>query len=68
MYQFMLVINGNAKIKVFFTDGANKIITIPAEQLAAYEAVLKQPQVEFDPVNNFFVTKDRAENNSLKAF
>jgi hypothetical protein len=67
-YQMMIVINGNARVKIFFTDGGSKIITIPAEQLAAYDAVLKQPDVFYDPVNNYFIGRDRFENRDLKPF
>lgn len=67
-YQLMLVVGGNARIKVFFADGTNKIFLCAAEQLAAYDAVLRQPDVFYDVTNNFFISRDRVESRDPRAF
>jgi len=67
-YQLMIVVNGNGRIKVFFTDGSSRIFTVSSEQLASYDAVLRQPDVFFDSANNYFISRDRFENKELRAF
>jgi len=67
-YELAIIMNANARIKVYFTDGTTKLITISIEQLASYDALLKHPQVIFDSNNNVFVGRDRFENRDLRPF
>jgi hypothetical protein len=67
-YEFMLIVNGNARVRIFFSDGGSRILTIAPELLASYDSILKQPHVAFDTDNEVFVSRDRFENKDLKTF
>jgi hypothetical protein len=67
-YQLMITVGGNARVKVFFSDNTNKIFVMPIQELASYDAILRQPDVFYDQANNYFISRDRIETRNMRPF